>query len=68
MLTDPCTLFAHIGLDDGRRDTVMIEGSEFIADVVQKGGHDPVDVGTIPLGPGRRLQRMAEAADLIASK
>ncbi len=44
----------------------MVLRGEAIADVVQQGADNPVDIGTVVERPGGRLQAVLEAIDLIA--
>ncbi len=43
----------------------MVLGRQTIANVVEEGTDNPIDVGTFTLGPGCRLQPMLQTGDLI---
>jgi hypothetical protein len=43
----------------------MVVGCEFIADVVNQRGYQQLIIGTVAQRAGRRLQRVAKAADRI---
>jgi hypothetical protein len=65
-LDDPGHLGAHIRPDDGRGQLRVVLRRQFVAQVVHQRGDDDLDVLAVGLGAGRALQRMRQAADLVA--
>ncbi len=62
----PGDLIADEGTDDLGGHLVVVLRGEAIADVVQQGANNPVDIGTVVERPGGRLQAVLEAVDLVA--
>ena len=56
VLHRPHHLLAHVGPEDFRREAIVVLRGQPIANVVEEGGHHPVDVSALPVGPGRCLK------------
>ena len=68
MLNDPGDLLPHIGADNGGGHLAVVIRSQIITKVMHQRGDDHLDIGTIRLGAGCRLQRMLEPVDPVAGK
>ena len=66
MLHHPCHVPAHEGAEDFRRHPVMVLRRQPVADVVQQGRHDPVDIRAVPFRPRGRLQPVFRPRDPVA--
>lgn len=65
-LDHPRTLFAHKGAQNGGGIFVMIIGRIDIANVMQQGRYNPINIGSIAPRTCGGLHRMAQTGDLIS--
>src|SRR5437763_11387516 len=63
VLDDPVVDLADEGLEDLRRDLVVAEGVELLADIVEQGADDELLVLALAQGAARALQRVLVIVD-----